>query len=207
MTRKPVVVIATKNEKKKRELLTLLKNTGVRLLTLRSYPGFPEVREDCRTFAGNARRKALAAARYTGRVAVGDDSGLEVKCLAGRPGVLSARFAGPGAVDRDNNAKLLGLLKKVKPVDRKARFVCSIAVARPDGMVKTARGTCRGSITLRARGKTGFGYDPVFVPGSYRNTFAELGPRIKNRISHRARALKKARPLILSLLKKSVVRE
>ena len=194
---KPIVVVATRNDKKRREIKRLLRGTGVRLFSLRSYPKVPEIIEDGKTFAENARKKALIVSRLTGRVAVADDSGLEVDSLEGRPGVYSARFAGKKAVDRDNNRKLLRLLAGKPTANRKARFVCVIAVARPDGRVRTVTGNCRGSIGEACRGKYGFGYDPVFIaPGYGGRTFAELGAVIKNRISHRARALKKAGPLI-----------
>ena len=193
-------VLATRNRYKLRELQRLTRGLSVRWLTLKHFPWIPPVHEDGRTFAANARKKALAVARATGCVSVADDSGLEVGALGGAPGVRSARYAGPGVSDTANNRKLLRALRGLPPSRRHAQFRCCIAVASSDGHVSTAQGRVRGIIAGRPRGRTGFGYDPLFVIPRYRRTFAELGPRVKDRLSHRAQAIRKARPLILRAL-------
>ncbi|MCC7202186.1 MAG: XTP/dITP diphosphatase [Nitrospirae bacterium] len=187
------IVIATRNPGKIAEIRSIIDNSGlkdkVKIDTLTSYAGIPDIIEDGRTFSENASKKAVTIARFTGHIAVADDSGLEVDALSGAPGVYSARFAGEGATDPDNIKKLLGLLKDTPPDKRGARFVCVIAVATPSGNVRLAEGECAGFISEGERGTTGFGYDPVFVVPEYGKTFAELGSEIKNKISHRAAAL------------------
>lgn len=197
----PTVVLATRNPKKLKELQRLTRGLYVRWLTLRAFPRLPPVVEDGRTFAANARKKALAVARATGHVAVADDSGLEVDALRGKPGVRSARYAGQRAGDAANNRKLLRALRRLPAARRGAQFRCCIAVADSRGRVATVEGRVRGRIADRPRGRSGFGYDPLFLIPRYRRTFAELGPRIKDRLSHRARALRKARPLIQRALR------
>jgi len=194
------LVVATRNANKLRELTALLAGLPVRLRSLAEFPGAAEVEETGATFAENAALKALAAAKYTGLWALADDSGLEVDALGGRPGVWSKRFAGPGATDADNNAKLLQLLADVPDERRTARFRCAIAIAAPDGRVYVDEGTCEGVIAREPRGHNGFGYDPLFVVPELGKTFAELPPGEKDRISHRGRALQAARRRLLQLL-------
>jgi XTP/dITP diphosphohydrolase len=148
-----------------------------------------KVKETGKTFEENAVKKAKAVSRADGGIAIADDSGLEVKCLNGRPGVRSARFAGPKPTSQKLCKKLLKVMKNCK--DRSAQFVCVIAVVYPDGRTKTIRGVCKGKIIDEMRGKNGFGYDPVFVPRGYRKTFAEMKPSMKNKLSHRGKALRK----------------
>lgn len=193
------LVVATRNKKKLRELAALLADLPVQVVDLGAFPGAPEVEETGATFAENARLKAVAAARYTGHWAVADDSGLEVDALDGRPGVWSARFAGPGATDDDNNKLLLKLLEGVPPRRRRARFRCAIAIASPEGETWVDEGVCEGVITDGPRGEGGFGYDPLFLVPELDRTFAELPPEEKNRISHRARALALARKRLVRL--------
>lgn len=190
------LLLATRNRHKKQELAAMLGGLDIEVLTLDEVPELPEVVEDGATFGENARKKALATARASGCVCLADDSGLEVEALNGQPGVYSARFAGPKADDRMNNEKLVALLREMDPNQRAARFVCVIAIADPQGNVQVVEGECPGSIILDARGEAGFGYDPLFIPDGYQQTFAELGSKEKNRISHRGQALKKALPLI-----------
>ncbi len=189
------IVIATRNPGKIAEIQSIINGSGfkdkVEIDTLASYPGIPEIIEDGRTFSENASKKALTVARFTGNIAVADDSGLEVDALGGAPGVYSARFAGGDATDADNISKLMGLLKGTPPEKRGARFVCVIAVATPPGDITLAEGDCAGFIAESERGTSGFGYDPVFAVPEYGKTFAELGREIKNKISHRAVALGK----------------
>ncbi len=188
------IVIATRNSGKIAEIQSIINNSDLKnkieIETLASYPGMPEVIEDGKTFADNASKKARTVAKFTGHIAVADDSGLEVDALGGAPGVYSARFAGEGATDADNIKKLMGLLRDTPSEKRGARFVCVIAISTPaGGDVSLAEGECRGFIAAEERGTTGFGYDPVFVVPEYGKTFAELGSDIKNKISHRAVAL------------------
>ncbi len=188
------IVLATNNRDKVREFKEMLRRSGLGLEArcLADFPGSAAVPEDGETFAENAAKKALAAAQATGKLALGDDSGIEVDALAGRPGVRSARFAGENATDEDNNEKLLALLRDVPERRRQARFVCCIAIADPEKVLDVAEGSCAGSIVMKRRGSGGFGYDPLFQPLEYHKTFAELPSGVKNRISHRARALEKS---------------
>ena len=157
------------------------------------------------TYAANAIIKAQFYARATGICALADDSGLEVEALGGAPGVYSARYAGAGACDADRRTLLLSELAQVSELaqasaeQRRARFVCVVAIAAPDGAVlNTSEGTCNGTIIFEPRGSGGFGYDPLFVPDGFDQTFAELSDTVKNRLSHRARALLKTREFLLS---------
>lgn len=193
------LVLATRNPGKVRELSQMLAPLGYEVVSLDRYPGVPEIVEDGATFKDNAVKKAATVARHTGRLALADDSGLEVDYLGGAPGVYSARFAGEGHNDRANNEKLLNLLSGVPAEKRSARFRCVVAVATPDGRVFTAEGTCEGVITTEPRGEGGFGYDPLFLVPEYGKTFGELEPAVKNRISHRGRALALAREILAGL--------
>jgi XTP/dITP diphosphohydrolase len=196
--------MATRNPGKVRELKEILGDAGVDLLSLADFPHLPEIPEEGATFADNAGTKAQEVARLTGRAALADDSGLEVDALGGAPGVFSARYArdrtGLAApTDADNWQKLLAELQGVPWERRDARFVCEIALALPDGRLFRARGECAGIIALAPRGESGFGYDPVFWVPEYEATMAELGPGIKNRISHRALALAALKDLLAAL--------
>jgi len=181
------ILAATGNAHKVREMGAILAPAGFRLLGARDVGGIPEVVEDGQTFRDNAVKKACEVALATGRTVVADDSGLEVAALGGEPGVYSARYAGEGGNDGRNVRKLLERLAGI--TDRRARFVCAIAVATPAGLVGTAEGTVSGQIIHEPRGTGGFGYDPVFVPDGHTRTFAELPPETKNGMSHRGRAL------------------
>lgn len=181
------LVLATRNRGKIAEIKVLLPDVRVRPAA--AFPGCPEPEETGRTFKENALIKARTVAEFTGRTALADDSGLEVDALDGAPGVRSARYAGEDATDRDNVFRLLDALDGIPDADRTARFRCVMAVAAPDGRTWTAEGVCEGRILREPRGESGFGYDPLFVPAGYENTFGELDAAIKNRISHRAMAL------------------
>ena len=198
------IVLATRNQGKIEEIRSLLKGQeirgGIEIHSLKDYPHIPEIVEDGATFSENARKKALIVAQLTGQIAVADDSGLEVDALGGAPGVYSARFAGEGASDSANIKKLLELLRDIPSEKRGARFVCVMALATPDGEVSLVEGECRGMIAMEERGMSGFGYDPVFIVSGYGETFAELGSEVKNKISHRARALSKLCRLLGSLI-------
>ncbi len=188
------LILASRNPKKVEELARMLGDL-VRVRSVRDLPqDVPEVVEDTETFIGNAVKKAVWVAHWTGELALADDSGLEVMALGGRPGVYSARFAGPKKDDYENNRKLLSLLEGIR--DRSARFVCAVAIADPKGLLGVCRGEVWGRIAEEMRGESGFGYDPVFIPDGYDQTFAELGPGIKDKISHRKIALERARYLL-----------
>ena len=183
------IVLATRNKHKLQEFRELFSGHGVEILSCGDFPGCPEVDEDGATFEENALKKARAIALHTGRIAIADDSGLEVDALGGLPGLHSARFAGEPADDRRNNQKLLRELEAVPYDKRGAQFRCVIAIAGPAGREKTVEGVCRGVILHAARGEGGFGYDPLFLDPASGLTFAELSGAAKNGISHRGRAI------------------
>ena len=191
------IVIATKNPDKKRELKKLLKGLGIKVTSLDKYPHCPEVKEGNRSFRENAIRKAIAISRYTKKVALADDSGLETEALKGRPGIRSSRFSGKDATYAQNNQKLLALLKDKKMRQRRAQFRCTVAVCDYPKLIGTVEGKICGRIAFTPKGKYGFGYDPIFIVPKYGKTFAQLSPKVKNSISHRGRALKEAKKLIL----------
>jgi XTP/dITP diphosphohydrolase len=221
------IVIATRNAHKVDEIRAIL-GGAAQILTLNDFPNVPKVIEDADTFAGNARKKAVELARWLAVTfpltrhssplfVLADDSGLEVDALDGAPGVHSARFAALDSAksgntpDADNNAKLLQLLKDVPLEKRRARFRCVIALTSIGGAsVPASRlvsslappelfdGACEGRIIFEPRGKNGFGYDPLFVPVGLEQTFAELGEDVKNRLSHRAKALEKLKGFFIT---------
>lgn len=194
------LLLATRNNKKKRELQTILGAWDINLLTLDEVAEIPEIEEDGSTFRENAIKKAVTSAKLSGCITLADDSGLVVDALEGAPGVYSARFAGPHASDDDNNHKLLDMMHNVPEHQRTARFICVIAVALPDGKAKTVEGVCEGRIDTKHHGQGGFGYDPLFIPAGYSKTFAELTDDEKNMISHRGRALQAAKQLLQDFL-------
>ena len=183
------LVVASGNKGKLREIEALLHGHVEKLLSPADFADFPVVVEDGKTFAENAIKKARAAAEVTGRPVLADDSGLVVDALDGRPGVWSARYAGETASDGDNNARLLLELAAVPQEKRTAAFHCVIALCFPDGSCHTFDGELRGLILAAPRGDGGFGYDPLFLVAEFGQTLAELSMTIKNRISHRGRAL------------------
>lgn len=194
------LAIATTNQKKKKELIALLKGLDVKIFTLNDFSGIPRVKEDRPTFKGNAVKKAVAASRFTRMLTLAEDSGLEVDALGGAPGVRSARFAGPAQDDRANIKKLLKALKRAPFTKRKARFVCCVAIAQKGKLIKTVDGLVSGFISLKPKGSNGFGYDPVFYYPPLGKNFAQIPPSVKNKISHRHKALKKARKILRELL-------
>lgn len=186
----PELLIATKNADKMKELKKLLSKSNFILSDLNEFPNIGEVSETGRTFTENAVLKARNYALQTKMRAVADDSGLEVETLDGAPGVFSARYAGEFASDAEKINKLLRELHENK--QRRARFVCVMAVADEKGTVEfLAEGVCNGKIAVKASGTNGFGYDPIFVPDGFEQTFGELSSEIKQKISHRARAAAK----------------
>jgi XTP/dITP diphosphohydrolase len=189
------LLVATTNRGKLREIRAILSELPLELVGLDAAAGvrLPPEGDD---YEANAREKALAVATHLGLPALADDSGLEVEGLAGAPGPRSARYGGPDLDDAGRVARLLAALADVADPGRRARFVCVAALATPDGRVRVARGECRGRILAAPRGEGGFGYDPVFAPDAAAaagRSMAELDAAEKNRISHRARALRALR--------------
>jgi len=190
-------VLATANAHKVAELQRMFDGLEVTLVAKPDAVAMPE--ETGKTFLANARIKARAVAEATGEVALADDSGLEVDALGGEPGVYSARYAGPGASDADNNAKLFAELAGIHGPNRRARFRCVLVLAAPDGREVTAEGRIEGFVLEAARGAGGFGYDPLFQPEGDTRSFAEYAPTEKNAVSHRGRAALKLRESLTRL--------
>lgn len=186
------LVIATKNSGKVLELKELLADLPFRLSNLSDFPNIVEAEETGETFVENAALKAQSYARQTGILALADDSGLEVAALGGAPGIYSARYAGENVSDETRIEKLLKEISRTGNNNRAARFVCAIAIADGNGeIIFTAEDYCEGVIAFEPRGRNGFGYDPVFIPIGFDQTFGEMPETVKREISHRARALTK----------------
>jgi len=194
------LVLATNNPHKVEEIRSLLSDLEVEILTPEDFTSFPELKEEGSTLEENAVSKAMVTCQFTGLASLADDTGLEVEALDGAPGVRSARFAGETATYDDNNRKLLSLLEGLPKDKRKAVFRCVIAIAFAEQDVQTVEGRAEGYIIEKPRGKQGFGYDPLFYYSTLGKTFAELSPHEKNRVSHRAEALRKAKELLLQTL-------
>ncbi len=186
------LLLATNNQAKVREYRSLLRNIPFELVTLAEEGITTTVSEVGESLEENARLKATVLASQSQLLALADDSGLEVDALGGEPGRLSARYAGEGASDRDRVNYLLSRLKGVPWQKRPARFRCIIAIATPGGEIELCSGECRGFITFEPRGEQGFGYDPVFYLPELDKTMAELPLEIKNQVSHRGQAARKA---------------
>jgi|SRR6185369_5631301 len=184
------LLLGTRNPGKVIEIVSILAESGWSFSSLQEFPNVGEAEENFATFAENAIAKAQFYASATGLCALADDSGLEVEALGGAPGVFSARYAGAHASDADRRSLLLSELGKTGDTTRRARFVAVVAISKPNGeILNVSEGICNGTITFAPRGTGGFGYDPLFIPDGYTQTFAELPDTIKNQISHRARAL------------------
>jgi XTP/dITP diphosphohydrolase len=197
----PVLVLGTRNVKKRGEIVDILGDLGLDLQDLTAWPDAPEVVEDGDTFEANARKKATELAKILNHWVLGEDSGLVVPGLGGRPGVYSARYAGKQGDDAANNSKLLAELAPLPDDKRAAYYVCTAALAAPGGEVRAVtEGRCHGVIVREHRGSGGFGYDPLFLIPEYHRTFGELSPRVKHALSHRARALEHLRPALRRLL-------
>jgi len=190
------LLLATNNKGKVREYKSLLQGIPFQLVTPFNIGITTEVKETGNSFEENATLKASTLAKESGLLTMADDSGLEVDALNGEPGVLSSRYAGEKASDRDKIEYLLLRLKDIPGDKLAARFRCVIAIATPEGRVELCSGECAGFITTEPRGYNGFGYDPVFYLPELGKTMAELPPEQKNRISHRARAAQKAREVL-----------
>ena len=194
------VLLATRNKGKVREIRKLLKGLGVRIQSLHDLPEAPEVVEDGSSFGENALKKARFYAALSRMLTISDDSGVEVEALKGQPGVYSARYAGEGSSDRENNQKLLKEMEGIPSPRRGACFRCTIAIVSPEGKEVVAEGSCKGKIGFKETGKRGFGYDPLFILPQYGKTMAQFTLEEKNKISHRGKALRKLRSIIRSFL-------
>jgi XTP/dITP diphosphohydrolase len=196
-----MLVLGTRNRKKREEIVAILNHPGLEFGDLTQWPQLPEVVEDGATFEDNARKKASEIASALNLWVLGEDSGLVVPALNGRPGVLSARYAGRHGDDEANNDRLLAELAPLPDDRRAAYYVCVAALAAPGGEVQAlTEGQCHGIIIRERRGTGGFGYDPLFLIPEYHRTFGELSPRAKEALSHRARALEHLRPTLHRLL-------
>jgi XTP/dITP diphosphohydrolase len=193
------IILATHNMHKAQELKTLLNDLDVEVLTLNDILTEIVLREDGDTFEANAFQKARLVHHHTKLISLADDSGLEVFYINGRPGVFSARYAGAEATDEMNNRKLLQEMRGVAPRRRRAQFRSVLALVA-DGMEEVTEGICLGVLGEVPRGTNGFGYDPIFIPDGFTNTYAELTSEVKNLISHRARSFAKMRNVMKSKL-------
>lgn len=194
------LVLASRNPDKIEELSAMLADLAIEVVSVRDIAGVAEVVEDGATIEENAVKKAETIASETGLPALADDTGLEIGGLGGRPGVMSARYAGPSASYEDNNAKLLRELSGRHPRERRAAFRCVVALCLPGLGARTVEGRTQGRIVESPRGTGGFGYDSVFMPDGSRKTYAEMLPSEKNAVSHRGKAMRAARDLIAELL-------
>ncbi|HEY4662290.1 MAG TPA: RdgB/HAM1 family non-canonical purine NTP pyrophosphatase [Candidatus Humimicrobiaceae bacterium] len=196
------IVIASKNSGKILEIQSFFSSLQkVQWLTFKDFESFLDIKEKEESFAENARLKALSISRYTNKITLGDDSGLEVDFLEGRPGVKSSRYARADATDKENRDKLLGEMKNIRDFsERTARFICSMILWDPvKSSIFEARGICGGSIGFEEKGTGGFGYDCIFIPSGYNKTMAQLTQDEKNKISHRGKALKAVYGFIVNL--------
>ena len=188
------IVLATKNDHKIKEIRDIMAGFPINILTYDDVPVFPDVVEDGNSFEANALKKAWTVCAATGKMALADDSGLEVYYIGGLPGVRSARFAGENVDYKANNKKLLELMKHLHGEDQRvAAFRCAVAIVSAWGMEILVEGTCEGHIGYEELGEGGFGYDPLFFPRGYDLTFAEMPSEQKDRLSHRGKAVRAAR--------------
>lgn len=182
------ILIATNNLGKVKEIKDILDGCQIKFLNMKDFPNLPEIEEDGKTYQENAFKKARKILEYTDKICLADDSGLEIDYLKGKPGIYSSRW---GNSDEERINKVLKLLEGV-PIDkRKARFVCVAVLVFPDGKTYMVKEECKGIIGFQPKGENGFGYDPVFLVPEYNKTFAELGDKIKNKISHRGKAMRR----------------
>jgi len=194
------LLIATKNSKKCKEVLKILEGLSFNFKSLIDLSSIETVEENGLTFKENAEKKAITYSKLLGILTIADDSGLMVEKLDGKPGVYSSRFAGDDASDLDNNKKLLSMMQDIPEGQRQASFVCHIAIADSGRLILGCQARCDGDITFTSKGESGFGYDPVFIPKGYDKTFAELGQNIKNKLSHRYKALERAKEELKNII-------
>jgi len=181
------IFIATNNLGKVKEIKDILDGRQIKILTMKDFPHPPKIEEDGKTYQENAFKKARKTSEYTGKICLADDSGLEIEYLKGKPGIYSSRW---GNSDEERINKVLKLLENVPINKRNAKFVCAAVLVFPDGKTYLVKEECKGSIIFRQKGEHGFGYDPIFLVPEYNKTFAELGDKIKNQISHRGKAMR-----------------
>lgn len=191
------IVLATSNPGKLREIRRCFDGLPFEFLSLRDIGASGDIEENGTTFLENARLKSLAYSLLSEQLTLAEDSGLEVDYLNGGPGVRSARYSDPGANDGKNIRKVLRLMQGVPWPARRARFVCQLVLSKGGRVLKTCRGHVRGTIALESKGNSGFGYDPIFFYRPFGKTFGEVGPEMKNAVSHRGRALRKMRDFLL----------
>jgi len=199
------IVLATNNEHKIKEIKDILSNLRVEILTLKDFPPYTIPEEKGKTFEENALIKAKEAFKHTSIVSVADDSGLEVDALDRSPGIMSARFAGPECSYKDNNIKLLNLMRDIPEEKRGAAFICVVAIVFDSNRVRVVEGKVRGFVTRKETGESGFGYDPIFYYPPWEKTFAQLTPDQKNKVSHRSIAFKKAQEVLEKFAKKKSI--
>lgn len=195
------IILATNNPHKAQEIENILSDLKAEILSLKDFPPYRIPEETGKTFDENALIKAREAFKHTQTISLADDSGLEVDALDRSPGIMSARFAGPGCTYKDNNIKLLHLMKGIPDEKRGAAFRCVVAIVFDLDKVKIVEGKARGYITKREMGEGGFGYDPVFYYPPLGKTFAQLKPDEKNKVSHRLIAFKKAQEILEKLIR------
>ncbi|MDD4900428.1 MAG: RdgB/HAM1 family non-canonical purine NTP pyrophosphatase [Candidatus Omnitrophica bacterium] len=196
------LIVATKNKKKFAEIKAILKDLKLNLSSLADIAHSPRIVENGKTFQANAIKKARKLARFTGKLSMGEDSGLCVDALGGAPGIYSSRFSGKDKSDAKNNRKVLELLNGLPLNKRKAHYVCAVALADKHGLVGVVEGRCDGVIGFELKGGSGFGYDPLFIIPKYKKTFAQLGEKVKHKMSHRYHALENARKIIKKYIEK-----
>lgn len=191
------ILIATDNLGKVKEIKDILYSPEIKILTMKDFPPLPKIEEDGKTYQANAYKKARKISEYTGKICLADDSGLEIDYLKGEPGIYSSRW---GNSDEERINKVLKLLENV-PIDkRNAKFVCAVVLFFPNGKLFMVKEECKGSIIFSPKGENGFGYDPIFLVPEYDKTFAELGDKIKNKISHRGKAMRKMIKIIKEIV-------
>jgi len=190
------ILIATNNLGKVKEIKDILSNSKIKILTMKDFPHLPKIEEDGKTYQENAFKKAGKISEYTGKICLADDSGLEINYLKGKPGIYSSRW---GNSDEGRINKVLRLLEDVPKNKRNAKFVCAAVLVFPNGKIYMVKEECKGNITFNPKGEHGFGYDPIFMVPEYNKTFAELGDKIKNQISHRGKAMRKMIDIIKEL--------
>lgn len=195
------LLLATHNRDKIKEIKSICRKSDIELFTLEQVKPKLILSERGKTLKANARYKALMAFRATNLPTLAEDTGLEVFALGGKPGVYSARYAGKNAGYKDNLKKLLKTMEQLKGKERQARFRTVLALATPGKKVYFFEGICKGTIATKPKGRKGFGYDPIFIPKGYQKTFSELSTKTKNRISHRAKALKKFQKFLSRFIK------
>ncbi len=194
------LLIATKNKKKLKEIKEILRDIDLEIISLKDFGKVPRIIENGHTFKQNAVKKALKLAHFTKKLTLGEDSGLCVYALGGKPGIYSSRFSGKNKSDAQNNKKLLAALEGLPINKRRAYYSCAVALADEDGLIGVVEGRCSGLIGFQLKGSHGFGYDPLFVIPKYKKTFAQLGEKIKHRMSHRYHALRKAKKILVKYI-------